>query len=517
MAFPTPKQTNDLGTLLAENKANDAVILVTSNRGCEISEQVDSVLAGAAKVDKRLGNETVLIHVPELAGGRLIHAPTGPVDRDYDDVRRFADAAASAIDMAKGSGAKNPILLVEGVPADSDFAKAAEVSYLGACHRLWQPLEAREALDEPKLEPLESITLVDTANSLDVAYLEAVEAGRRLARDLCGTEPERMAPPRFADYCVEAMSDTSVSVEVIDDQELITEEYPLLAAVGRASLPVPRHHARVINLTYEDERPIEKTLYLVGKAVTFDVGGVDIKVGGHLAGMSRDKGGAAAIAGFMKTVALLKPKGLKVVASLAVVRNSIGSNAFVPDEIITSRAGVRVRIGNTDAEGRLAMADLLSRCREQAKEAVAPELMTVATLTGHAALSVGPYTLLVENGSARDKDMARQLAEVGEQWGDCMEISLSRREDWHFIRPRTPADDVLSSNNGTSVSVARGHQFPMAFLAVASGLDKHGAKSEQPLPYMHIDIAGSGIEGGDWQSGSPTAAPCVALAAHYLR
>ncbi|NIB44888.1 leucyl aminopeptidase family protein [Pseudomaricurvus alkylphenolicus] len=517
MAFPTPKQSNDLNTLLTGNTANDAVILITSNTGCDSCEQVNAVLAGAAQVDQRLGKETVLIHASELAGGRLIHAPTGPLDRDYDDVRRFADAAASAMAMAKGAGAKNPILLVEGVPADTEFSQAVEVSYLAACHRLWQPLEAREAQDTSQLEPVESITLVDIEKSLDVDYLAAVEAGRRLARDLCGTEPERMAPPKFADYCVEALAGSSVSVEVIDDQDLITREYPLLAAVGRASLPVPRHHARVINLTYEGEGPIEKTLYLVGKAVTFDVGGVDIKVGGHLAGMSRDKGGASAVAGFVKTVAELKPKGLKVVASLAAVRNSIGSDAFVPDEIITSRAGVRVRIGNTDAEGRLAMADLLSRCREQAKEAVAPELMTVATLTGHAALTVGPYTLLVENGFARDKQMARQLAEVGEQWGDCMEISLSRREDWHFIRPRTAADDVLSSNNGTSVSVARGHQFPMAFLAVASGLDKHGAKSEQPLPYMHIDIAGSGIEGGDWQSGSPTAAPCVALAAHYLR
>ena len=86
-----------------------------------------------------------------------------------------------------------------------------------------------------------------------------------------------------------------------------------------------------------------------------------------MAGMSRDKGDAASVAGFMKSVADFAPKGVKVIAFLAVVRNSIGSDCFVPDEIITSREGVRVRIGNTDAEGRLAMGDLLSEMKELVK------------------------------------------------------------------------------------------------------------------------------------------------------
>ncbi len=515
MAFPQLKQTHDSESLLVKNKINDCVILVSSQVSSDIDPAITQLLAETREIDNRLGNEVVMIHSPLLAGGRFIHSPTGLVDRDYDDVRNFGDAAAKAIALAKNTGSVNPLIIVDGIPLGDEFLRAIEVCYLSACQRLWQPLEARESLQENVVEPVRSITLF-TTETIDIPYLMAVESGRRLARDLAGTEPERFSPPHFADYCEQAMQGTSVQVSVIKDRETIEQQFPLLAAVARASQQVKRHQPRVVKMVYEGDGPIEKTLILVGKAVTYDTGGADVKVGGHMAGMSRDKGGAAAVAGFVKTVAQLKPKGLKVVAYLGVVRNSIGSDCFVADEIIKAHSGVRVRIGNTDAEGRLVMADLLSQGREIAKNEVSPELMTIATLTGHAALSVGPYTIMIDNGAARQNRVTQQLETAGEAWGDCIEAGRSRREDWDMIKPHTQADDVLSSNNGPSVSVARGHQFPMAFLALSSGLDKHHARSETPLCYTHIDIAGSGVEGGNWQHGKPTGAPLVALAARYL-
>ena len=516
MAFPKLKTSKNSGLLLADSH-HDAVIVISSRRGCAASQEVDSVLQSAAEVDQRLGKETTLVHSSQVAGGRLIHAPTGSLNHDWDDVRCFYDAAAKGIVLARDSGAKHPILVVEGSPAESAFENATDVAFLGACQALWEPLEARESQGEDTVEPVQSITMFDAGDGIDTAYLSALEAGRRLARDLAGTNAERMAPPKFAEYCVAALQDSAIAVDVIDDQTVISKSFPLLAAVARASQSVPRHQPRVIKMNYEGDGPIERTLFLVGKGVTFDTGGADLKVGGHMAGMSRDKGGAAAVAGFMKVLSELKPKGIKVIAFLAVVRNSIGANAFVADEIITSHAGVRVRIGNTDAEGRLAMTDSLSHCREMAVDAKNPELMTIATLTGHAALAVGPYSALVENATARGQSMAQTLSDVGDAWGDCMEVNRSRREDWHMNRPRSKADDVLSSNNGPSVTVARGHQFPMAFMSKASGLDEHGIRSQHPLPYLHIDIAGSFVEDCAWQHGKPTAAPVTALAARYLK
>ena len=98
----------------------------------------------------------------------------------------------------------------------------------------------------------------------------------------------------------------------------------------------------------------------------------------------------------MLAVAHFKPK-LNFIAEIGAVRNSIGADAFVSDEIITSHAGVRVRIGNTDAEGRLVLADLLSHLRTQVKEPSKAHLLSIATLTGHAYRAYGPFTIAIDN------------------------------------------------------------------------------------------------------------------------
>jgi len=325
-----------------------------------------------------------------------------------------------------------------------------------------------------------------------------------------------MAPIRMAELCEQAFTGVDVQVTIQDDVTAIQRDYPLMASVARASIPVPRHHPRVIRLEFEGEGPIQETLFFAGKGVSYDTGGADLKAGGHMAGMSRDKGGAAAVAGFLLTVGLLKPKGLRVVAEIGAVRNSIGAESFVTDEIITAHSGTRVRIGNTDAEGRLVMADLLSHLREEALEAVNPRLFTLATLTGHAGRAVGTYSIAMDNGPARSAGIAESLFKEGDLWGDCFALSRLRREDFEIVAPRTRADDVLSCNNLPSSGTPRGHQFPMAFLISAAGLTGHGRNAEKPLAYTHLDIGGSGVENGDWQHGAPTAAPIVALAGRWL-
>ncbi|KZN59912.1 peptidase M17 [Pseudoalteromonas luteoviolacea CPMOR-2] len=491
----------------------DAVIVITSDVTQLGDQQLNDAAAPYLAVDARLSSQASVLLAEGIPGKRLIVAPTGPVNRDFDDVRRFFEAGQAGIAQAKAAGATKPVLMMAGVPQLERYKNALQVAFLGACQTLWQPLEAREYRGE-HIEPVEQIFLVGADEALS-AQLNAIAAGQYAARDLCGTEPERMAPPLFADYCVKLFENTPVSVEVISDRATIDKDYPMLGTVARASYAVERHHPRVVKMEYVPDGDVERTLMFVGKGLVYDTGGADLKVGGFMAGMSRDKGGAASVAGFMKAVEEYQPKGVKVVAYLAVVRNSIGSDCFVPDEIIETREGVRVRIGNTDAEGRLAMGDLLSEIKDLAKSEINPELFTVATLTGHAARAMGPYSAYVENGPARANAVSRLIADQGDLWADCAEVSRSRREDYDFIKPRTLADDVISSNNAPSAVTARGHQFPMAFLAIVGGLDKHGCDSEQPLPYVHMDIAGSGVEGGDWQHGKPTAATVSSLFARY--
>ena len=516
MPFPNAVLETNIAQLTDEY---DAYVLVSNTLSSQHYPNIQQNLEQHQSLDKRVGGHAVLV-AADVVGGRLLQVPVGQLDRDYDDVRRIFDAARNVAQTLLDSGVRKPLLEINLAGLNesqaAQFTNAVEAAYLGLCQGLWQPLEARQALDEHEIEPIEFIGLIDGSSSIDVSRLNAIEAGKRVARDLCGTEPERMAPPGFADYCVAAFKGSNVKVTVVSDDAHIKHEYPLLHAVARASIEVKRHRPRIIRMVYEPSGEITKTLLFAGKGITFDTGGADLKVNGHMAGMSRDKGGAAGVAGFMKTLSLLAPKGIKVIAELGAVRNSIGAEAFIPDEIITSHAGVRVRVGNTDAEGRMLLADLLSHLREDAITAINPQLFSVATLTGHAAMAFGPYTALVENKPARDMGIAKQLFVQGELCADQVEPSLSRREDFDFVKPRTKADDVLSSNNAPSVTTIRGHQFPMAFLTIASGLDKHEASAKQPLPFTHVDIAGSGIEGLDWQHGKPTGAPVNVFVNTYL-
>jgi leucyl aminopeptidase len=505
MATPLLLPFPDAATALRDPRF-DSVVLVSPRTTCGIAA-IDEAASTLAAVDARVGSECLLVPA-DLPGGRLILAPTGPLGRDFDDVRRFADAARHGLLRARAAGSTAPLILLAGAP--SGWERVTEVALLGGLGGLWEPLEAREAIGEEACEPVRHVGFVgDTATATTVS---AIEAGRRLSRDLGGTEPERMRPEMFVEQCRQAFVGTPVDVELVEDLARLRASYPLLMAVARASVAVKRHQPKVLRLILRPEGPVERTLLLAGKGVTYDTGGHDLKTGGHMAGMSRDKGGAASVAGLLRTLAQLRPAGLQVVAELGLVRNSIGSDAFVTDEIIRGHSGCRVRIGNTDAEGRLVLADLLSNLREVAAGSPNPHVMSVATLTGHSMVAVGAYSIAIDNGPARDFSVAERIDAAGARWGDPFEISRLRRDDYDFVRPRSRADDVLSCNNKPSSATPRGHQFPMAFLDIASGLVRHGRDGDKPIAYTHIDLGGSYCEGMDWQHGRPTAAPVAALA-----
>lgn len=518
MALPTLTPVDEPVLASVDSRRWDAVVVVSPTLELGELPEVHRCVHEASRLDARVGKDVTLLLDSKVAGGRLVFAPTGALGRDYDDVRRFADAARAGVSRARDAGARRILMLVPRTPVEQEYARAIEVAVLAGLGALWEPLEARET-QAPDLEPVVELGFETPSGSdgpASARLLSAIEAGRRLARDIAGAEPERMTPLAMARACSDAFGGTPVRVEVVADVGQLTREYPLLAAVARASLRVERHRPCVIRLEYVGEGPVRETLLLAGKGVTYDTGGSDLKTGGGMAGMSRDKGGAAAAIGFMKTVAELAPRGLRVVAEIGAVRNSIGADAYVADEIVTSHAGVRVRVGNTDAEGRMVLADLLSHLREIALSAEEPSIVSVATLTGHAARAVGPYSVALDNGPARKNRVAVGLATMGELWGDPFELSRVRREDYEFVRARSKADDVLQCNNAASAVTPRGHQFPAAFLAIASGLDKHGLEAKRPLCFTHVDIAGSAIEAGDWQHGRPTAAPLVAMAARWL-
>ncbi|XP_065350512.1 putative aminopeptidase W07G4.4 [Cloeon dipterum] len=507
-------------TDIASATISDGILLVCHSLEAAKKVGLPAVLLAPiedqAAVDESLHSEGAVLRV-QLPQKRLVYAPTGEINPDYDDVRSFAEAGAKAVKRALKAGVKCPLLIL---PSDCpEFPECDLVTLLGVLEALYVPLQLREA-DKSRASKVQSLH-VWHSNPKRLEYVlrfgGAIEQGRFIARDLGGGDPERMAPPKFAQHLVSLFEGSkNVKISVNSDQKDLEKKYPLFGAVNRAASVIERHRGCVIDLVYRGEGAIDKTLCLVGKGVTYDTGGADIKAGGHMAGMSRDKCGASAIGGFMQTLSVLAPKGIEVRAKLGVVRNSVGENCYVADEVIIARSGVRVRVGNTDAEGRMAMCDLLTEFKEDcSKEKIAnAHLMTIATLTGHACLAVGlGYSICMDNSVARKEDHSRNLQKDSEVIGDPFEISTIRREDYQFHKGEGQVEDVLQCNNKPSSQTARGHQGPGAFLLLTSGLDKHGLGSSTPLKYSHLDIAASA---GDLPH-EPTGAPIAALAFHHIK
>ncbi|MDY7226403.1 hypothetical protein [Hyalangium rubrum] len=489
-------------------KEADALVIVApaplrvALEGLGLSLEGKRAVEAALAADRALAEGSpapTVVASSAAPGGRIILAPTAPIVHDTDDCRVLSEASAAAVSRAVQAGASNPVLLV-GVPKGARFSRALEACALAAAGTAWEPLEARESPSRraPPTE-LRKLTVVNLSSQA-AAWVSALEAGRMICRDLVTGGPERLAPLRFAAYCEEAFAGTGVKVSVQKD----VSGYPLLAAVAQASMVVERHRPCVVSLELVPEGPVTRTLLIAGKGVTYDTGGADVKTDGGMAGMSRDKGGAATAAGLVRALAERKVPGLRVVALLGMVRNSIGEESFVSDEIITGRSGVRVRIGNTDAEGRLVLADLLAALKESADPA-SSVLLSVATLTGHVYRAFGPYVGAIENGAARAQGFIRTLSEAGELLGEPLESTVPRREDYLFVAPKAPTEDVLSSNRLASVDTPRGHQGPFAFIDVAAGL--RGSQ----LPFVHLDISGVVVTPADWQAGRPTGSPIASL------
>ncbi|KAI8922346.1 hypothetical protein DFJ77DRAFT_506125 [Powellomyces hirtus] len=500
------------------------------------------VVQDASKADASFGKGVSFVCSPDAPGSRIVFSATGSLHGDVDDVRRYSDAARAGLARTRAAGVKRPIVLLCGTPSTGassvatarvkrDYAKFVEVTLLGLLAEAYQPLQTREHLraQGKSEESFEEIGIAIEENSDEFAqqavkFASAVEEGRRVAKDMGGADPERMTPLRAVEYVEAAFKGSDVSVTVMKDVDTIKKEYPMLHAVTRASLVVPRHFPAVVKLEYHSPEPsaVKENIFLIGKGVTYDTGGLDIKAGGHMRGMSRDKCGATACAGFLKTVSLLKPTHVNIVAELGFVRNSCGADGYVSDEIIVSRAGVRALIGNTDAEGRMVMVDLLAAAKERALEpkyaSVPSHLFTVATLTGHAVRAVGPYAIALGNGASREHGIPDRLVKAGHVVGDPFELSTLRREDYEFIAPGSSTEDVVQANDLASTMTSRGHQFPAAFMAIASGIaPHHDLDSEKPISYTHLDIAGSAEEGGKGLSlPAVTGSPVAALVQAFL-
>ena len=213
----------------------------------------------------------------------------------------------------------------------------------------------------------------------DADDTERLFAAVRRVRDLVNTPANDLGPAELEAAATELAQTYGAALTVTRGDDLLAENHPLIHAVGRASDRAPR----LIDFTWGDADAPKVTL--VGKGVCFDTGGLNIKTGDYMRNMKKDMGGAAHVLGL---AGLIMDAGLAVRLRVLVpaVENAVGGNAYRPGDVIPSRKGLTVEIGNTDAEGRLVLADALALADEESPEL----LIDLATLTGAARVALGP-------------------------------------------------------------------------------------------------------------------------------
>ena len=216
------------------------------------------------------------------------------------------------------------------------------------------------------------------AGEFDAAVFDVLAACVRV-RDLVNTPTEDMGPDAMEAVVREIASAHAADITVIAGDDLLTQNYPAIHAVGRASHRAPR----LIEIAWGDAS--HPHVAIVGKGVCFDTGGLNIKSGTGMRNMKKDMGGSAhAIA--LAELIMARKLPVRITLLVPAVENAIGPNAFRPGEVIATRKGVSVEIDNTDAEGRLVLCDALTRAGE-----LEPELLLdFATLTGAARIALGP-------------------------------------------------------------------------------------------------------------------------------
>ena len=335
---------------------------------------------------------------------RLLVVGTGD-GKDTTDTAEKLGGATSARLLT--SGEKHAVLDISGLKYDADAA--ARVA-LAAALRTWRYDRYRTRLKDKQKPTLEQLTIVGAPAEAAILWekrWQPVYEGVCFTRELV-TEPANIIyPETFVDRVRAAVSGTGLEIETLDGEAMRKLGMGALLGVAQGSVRDPR----LLILRWNGGTKGEAPVAFVGKGVTFDTGGISIKPAAGMEAMKWDMGGAGAVAGAMLALAKRKAKA-NIVAVCGLVENMPDGNAQRPGDVVTSMSGQTIEVINTDAEGRLVLADAITYVQRNYKPTI---IVDLATLTGAILISLGH-----EYGGlfSTDDDLANQLLGAGQASGD---------------------------------------------------------------------------------------------------
>lgn len=447
-------------------------------------EGVDSPGGGTGAVDRALGGaitdlialgdirgkagELTMVHTQgKIAAPRVLVAGLGkPADFDLDAVRNLAanvtrhlrrPGIRSVATIAHGAGIAglDPVLCAQAI---------AEGALLGSYR--FQRHKAATLKDDDRAE-IETLTIIEHEASRVPMMAQAVERGRQLAeatnfaRDMANEPSNHLTPAVLAERAAEMAREAGLAVHVLERADMEAKGMGSLLSVARGSHQPPK----LITISYKGRGGEGYDLALVGKGITFDTGGISIKPAANMEAMKADMTGAASVIAAMRAIAALGPK-VDVIAVAPCTENMPGGNATKPGDVVTAMNGRTIEIINTDAEGRLVLADAIC----YAKELGARNIVDVATLTGAVTTALGDVAYgVMTNNDALAARLESAAAAAGEKtW----RLPMFKEYDELLRSDVADMKNVGTRGAGTIV----------------------GAKFLEPFvgdtPWVHLDIAG---------------------------
>jgi leucyl aminopeptidase len=450
------------------------------------SEEVDTALGGTlAATLTALGATGRQDEVTRIASGGRIAAPLivavglGTEDQGgergrLESLRRGAGSAVRALTGGKTRSiglslpAADPVQ-AEAVALGALLGRYSFTRYRSAANGSAANGGAAEGGAADASPP--SLTLLSPAPDADaaVARAQALADAMSLVRDLVNTSPSHLYPETFAAEAASVADAAGLTVEILDHETLASGGYGGITGVGQGSA----HPPRLVRLGYRHP-DASRTVVFAGKGITFDSGGLSLKPPKAMEAMKSDMGGAAAVLGALQAIAILQPK-VNVIGYLPMAENMPGGGAQRPSDVITIFGGKTVEVLNTDAEGRLVLADALARSAGDAPHLI----IDVATLTGAQLVALGPR---IAGVMGSDDEVAAAVAETARQAGE---------QAWAMPLP----EDLRKGLDSTVADIANvaGERF--------GGMLVAGLFLKEFVPdgvrWAHVDIAGPAFHEGE--------------------
>lgn len=463
----------------------DVVSVKTSALIVNLFEGVSLPGGATGAVDKALGGtisklinegeirgvkgEITLIHtMGKLPSDRIIVAGLGKQEKFSTDVIRHVIGIAvrfvtqlnvdKVTTIAHGAG-------IGGIDARECGEAIAEGAYLGSySFRKYKSLK-----DDDKRHDIDEISVVEIDGSKVSDIQHGLYSGRilaestNLARDMANEPANVLTPTAMAEWARIVASETDLEFEVFEKPQMVEMGMGALLSVAAGSDQPPK----LIVLRYHGDRENESnSLALCGKGITFDSGGISIKPAEGMGAMKGDMAGGAAVIGAMKAIALMKPK-INVMAVIPATENMSGGSASRPGDIVRAISGKTIEIDNTDAEGRLVLADAIGYARKYQPR----RIVDVATLTGAAVIALGNTTSLV---MGNDQKMVDRVIKAGEYAGEKF-WQLPMFEEYRNLIDSKVAD--IKNSGGRPAGSITGGYFIKEFV--------------EEVPWAHLDIAGT--------------------------